>query len=73
MKDTQQRLDKGAATLMRLIRQAEKGAEEFCAEGDADASATMHRVAAHLRMAYAEGRALRTVGGIRPAFGGDGK
>ena len=73
MKDVQKRLDKGAKVLARLMQEAEEGAREFCAAGDAEASAAMHRVAAHLRMAYAEGRTLRTVDGIRPAFGGDGK
>jgi hypothetical protein len=77
MKDAQERLDGGARMLMRLIKQAEKGAEEACEAGQAQAAARLHRMAAHMRLAYAEGRELTSPmpdgGIITPAFGGDGK
>jgi len=69
----QQKLDKGAKTLMTLIKAAEAGATDACENGDWATSANLHRVAGYLRLAYAEGREIRTAGGIRPAFGGDGK
>lgn len=68
MQDAQTRLDKGAAALLRLMKQAEKGAAEACAAGMPEAAATLHRMAAYMRLAYAEGRTL-DMGGIRPAFG----
>jgi hypothetical protein len=71
MEKAQERLDKGAAMLMRLIKQAEAGAQEACAAGDADTSERLHMMAGHMRMAYGIGRGLRTSGGIAPAFGGD--
>lgn len=74
MKDAQTRLDKGASTLMRLIRQAETGAAEACEAGQPDAAKSLHRAAAYMRLAYAEGRglAIETPDGVvRPAFGGD--
>jgi hypothetical protein len=70
MKDAQTRLDKGADLLMRLIRQAEAGAAEACETADFDTSAKLHRMAAWMRLAYAEGRTIRTAGGIQPLSGG---
>ena len=73
MKDMQKRLDDGAKTLMRLIREAENAARDTCATGDFAASASLHRIAAHLRFAYAEGRTLAVQaddGMIRPMGGG---
>ena len=72
MKDAKARLDRGAAILMNLIRQAERGAVEACDEGHWEASAHLHRTAAYLRMAYAEGRMIE-IDGERPEFGGNGK
>ena len=76
MKDpvhTKARLDKGAQMLMRLIRDAEKGAEEACEDGQAQAAARLHRMASYMRLAYAEGRELVLMmpdgGLITPAFG----
>jgi hypothetical protein len=54
---------------MRLIRAAEKGAEEACAAGDAASAERLHMMAGHMRIAYGIGRGLN-VGGIQPAFGG---
>jgi hypothetical protein len=70
MKDAQERLDRGAAALKRLIRAAENGAEEACAAEDDDTATKLHRMAAYMRLAYAEGRAIRTATGIQPQFGG---
>ena len=69
MSDTQNRLDLGAKTLMGLIKRAEDGAAEMCEACDFEASAKLHRVAAYMRLAYAEGRTLN-VGGIQPRGGG---
>ena len=71
MKDAQTRLDAGAKALMRLIKQAERGAEEACEAGDAGTAERLHMMAGHMRIAYGIGRGLRTAGGIAPAFGGD--
>ena len=70
MKDAQTRLDAGAKALMRLIKQAEKGAEEACAAGDAATSERLHLMAGHMRIAYGIGRGIVTAGGVQPAFGG---
>lgn len=73
MSDMQTRLDKGAKALMRLMREAEQAARERCEAGDSAASARLHRMAAHMRMAYAEGRELEIRDGdgvIRPMGGG---
>ena len=70
MDKEQERLDAGAKALMRLIRQAEKGAEEACEAGDAGTSERLHMMAGHMRIAYGIGRGIRTAGGIAPAFGG---
>jgi hypothetical protein len=76
MKDAQQRLDKAADTLFRLMTAAEKGAQEACTAGHYDAAAKLHRMAAHMRLAYAEGRTLQIPSGdggvIQPAGGGKG-
>ena len=70
MKDAQTRLDAGAKALMRLIKQAERGAEEACEAGDAGTAERLRMMAGHMRIAYGIGRGLRTAGGIAPAFGG---
>lgn len=75
MKDAQERLDKGADALMRLIVQAEEAARETCGEGEHEASANFHEMAAHMRMAYAIGRRLAVQDDcstdiIRPRSGG---
>ncbi len=73
MTDMQKRLDDGAKALMRLIREAENAARDTCATGDFAASARLHRIAAYMRMAYAEGRELAVKaddGMIRPMGGG---
>lgn len=59
MKNAQKRLDRGAKALMQLIKAAERGAQEACDAGQFEASASLHRMAAHMRLAYAEGRTLR--------------
>lgn len=59
MKQAQKRLDRGAKALMRLIAEAERGAQEACDAGQFEASERLHRMAAYMRMAYAEGRGLR--------------
>ena len=71
MKDAQTRLDAGAKALMRLIKQAERGAEEACEAGDAGTAERLHMMAGHMRIAYGIGRGLRRAGGAAPAFGGD--
>ena len=73
MKDAQTRLDDGAKALMRLIKQAERGAEEACEAGDSATSERLHTMAGHMRIAYGIGRGIVTSGGIQPAFGGDRK
>jgi hypothetical protein len=70
MKDAQERLDRGAGALMVLIGRAERGAAEACEAQDSDTAAKLHRMAAYMRLAYAEGRTIRTVGGVTPQFGG---
>lgn len=69
MENAQARLDAGAKTLMRLIAQAERGAEEACSAGEADTAERLHKMAGYMRIAYGIGRGLRTSGGIAPAFG----
>jgi hypothetical protein len=64
MKDAQERLDKGADHLMRLIKAAEKGAEEACAAGEFGVSERLHKMAGHMRIAYGIGRGLVTSSGI---------
>jgi hypothetical protein len=58
MKDAQDRLDKGAAMLLRLIKATEQGAEEACAAGEFGASERLHKMAGHMRIAYGIGRGL---------------
>jgi hypothetical protein len=70
MDNAQERMDAGAKALMRLIRQAEKGAEEACEAGDAGTAERLHKMAGHMRIAYGIGRGILTTGGIAPAFGG---
>jgi hypothetical protein len=70
MDTAQERMDAGAKALMKLIRHAEKGAEEACEAGDAGTAERLHMMAGHMRIAYGIGRGIRTDGGIAPAFGG---
>jgi hypothetical protein len=67
MDNAQKRLDAGAAGLMKLIKAAEKGADEACAAGEFGTSERLHLMAGHMRIAYGIGRGLVTSGGIRPA------
>jgi hypothetical protein len=69
MDNAQNRMNDGAKALMRLIKQAEKGAEEACDAGDAGTAERLHMMAGPMRIAYGIGRGLRTSGGIAPAFG----
>lgn len=77
MKDAQERLDKGAAVLARLIKQATQGADEACAAGHADAAKDLRMMAGYLMIAHGIGRGIKIGlpdgGVIAPAFGGDGK
>lgn len=56
---TQDELDKAENTLRRLIKFAEKAADDLCAQGQSDASAEMRFIQADLIRAYARGRRLR--------------
>ena len=68
-KTTQERLDAGSALLMKVIKQAEKGAAETCEVGDFDTSAKLHQLAGLCRQAYGIGRTI-DMGGITAKSGG---
>ena len=65
----QEKLDKATSALRRIIKEAEKGADERCKAGDATNSARLRRVVGYLNLAYAEGREIDLGGGIQPKFG----
>lgn len=73
MSKDQEKLDKAAAMVMRLKRQAERAAEDYCEAGDKDTAAKLWLIAARLTEAYSIGRTIETHDGITAAFGGDGK
>ena len=68
--DQKARINRGQKALWRLIQEAEAGAAEMCDDGEFEASAALHEMAANLRQAYAKGRALR-IGGEFVALSGE--
>jgi len=53
-----EKLERGRKMLLKLMKEAEDGASELCNMGKHEDAAKAHRMAAHLRLAYAEGRTL---------------
>ena len=64
------RIDAGQKRLWSLIQEAEQGAAEMCEAGEMELSAGLHKVAAKLREAYAEGRMLKASNGDFIAMSG---
>lgn len=58
MGEKTEKLERSRKMLLKLMREAEEEASNLCNEGDFINSEKMHKVAAHLRLAYAEARGL---------------
>jgi hypothetical protein len=73
MDDLKPKLDRGARSLRRMIREAMEMGDAFCEVGNAKASADAWKMVSLLAAAHSHGRSLsiETDGGvIAPAFGG---
>lgn len=73
MADLQAKLDRGARSLRRMIREAMEMGDEFCEAGNARASADAWTMVSLLAAAHAHGRGLSIQtddGVITPMFGG---